>query len=111
MGRQAEINFRVTLDEKHMPERIDWDATDAGEPGAKKCEAILISLWDSKGKDTLGIDLWTKNMMVDDMNVFVHQTLLKLSSTYKDATNDSSTAKLINDCAKDFAEKLQLVKR
>ncbi|MCK7523599.1 MAG: hypothetical protein MZV64_41155 [Ignavibacteriales bacterium] len=56
------------------------------ETGKKDCSSMMLSIWDNKEKVTLGIDLWTKEMMVEDMNVHVHQTLLKLSDTYLRAT-------------------------
>lgn len=111
MRRKAEINFRIVLDENQMPESIEWNATDSGNPGYKFCDSILISLWDKQTKDALGIDLWTKDMTIDDMNVFIHQTLIKLAKTYTDATKDRSTADLLNVCAEQFADKLKLIKR
>ena len=110
MKRNASINFSITLDEDRMPSQILWDATDAETPGTKKCEAILISLWDSKVKNTLGIDLWTKSMLIEDMNIFVYQSLKKLAETYAGATNDREIADLINDCASQVAQKLNLLK-
>lgn len=110
MKRQAEINFRITLDDDRMPSQIQWDATDAEVPGTKFCEAMLISLWDNQTKNTLGIDLWTKNMLVDDMNIFVYQSLRKLADTYAGATNDPEIADLINGCASQVAHKLKLLK-
>ncbi len=110
MKRKAEINFRITLDEDRMPSQIEWDATDADVEGTKECEAMLISLWDNKTKNTLGIDLWTKNMLVDDMNIFVYQTLKKLAETYDNATNDPETGKVISNCAAEVARRLNLFK-
>jgi len=110
MKRKAEINFRITLDEDRMPSQIEWDATDSDANGTKFCEAMLISLWDNQTKNTLGIDLWTKNMLVDDMNIFVYQTLKKLSETYNSATNDHETGKIISDCAAEVARRLNLFK-
>ena len=110
MKRQAEINFRITLDEDKMPAQIDWDATDAEVPGVKHCEAMLISLWDDRVKNTLGIDLWTKNMLVDDMNIFVYQSLKKLAETYSKATNDPEIANVISNCAAEVAHRLKLIK-
>lgn len=110
MNKQAEINFKITLDKDKMPSQIEWSATDAEVNGAKFCEAILISLWDGKSKNTLGIDLWTKNMLVDDMNIFVYQTLKKLAETYTNATNDPETGDVIIGCASEVARRLKLLK-
>lgn len=110
MNRKAEINFRITLGEDKMPSQIEWNATDANEGNKKFCEAILISLWDDNSKNTLGIDLWTKKMLVDDMNIFVYQSLKKLAETYSNATNDPDTANVITNCANEVARRLNLLK-
>lgn len=110
MNRQAEINFRITLDDDKMPAQIEWDATDTDIDGKKFCEAILISLWDNDAKNTLGIDLWTKKMLVDDMNIFVYQSLKKLAETYTNATNDPETGDVITGCANEVARRLNLLK-
>ena len=34
-----------------------------------------MSIWDEKTKETLRIDLWTKDIRVDEMKHFFHQTL------------------------------------
>lgn len=111
MSRKAEINFKIDLDQDRMPSKIEWDATDSNNQEPQNCEAMLISLWDSQSKNTLGIDLWTKKMLVDDMNIFVYQTLKKLSETYAGATNDKQTANLISNCANDIAQKLNLLNK
>ena len=111
MKRTAEINFKVTLDGDRMPSKIEWEATDAGEPGLKDCEAILVSLWDGSAKSTLGIDLWTKSMMVEDMNIFVYQSLLKMAETYRNSTNDNESAEVLFNCANEFGGRLNLLKK
>ena len=37
---------------------------------------------DHINKETMKIDLWTKVMPVDEMNVFVHQTLVSLFNLF-----------------------------
>lgn len=111
MGRQAEIIFRINLDHDQMPSKIEWNATDSKGGDPQNCEAMLISLWDNQTKNTLGIDLWTKQMLIDDMNIFVYQTLNKLAETYNKATNDKDTANIISNCAAEVAEKLNLLNK
>jgi gliding motility-associated protein GldC len=47
----------------------------------------MLSIWDSKVKESMRIDLWTKDMPVDEMKIFFHQTLV-VSQTFKRATDD-----------------------
>ncbi len=109
MGKKAEIKFMVDLDSDKMPSSIKWEATDSKQSTPQNCDAMLISLWDGDAKNSLGIDLWTKNMLIDDMNIFVFQTLKKLSETYGRATKDKDSQKIISQCADEFAQKLNLL--
>jgi gliding motility-associated protein GldC len=60
----SEIKFKVELDENKVPEEISWTAKDGGIDN-EASKAIMISVWDSNKKDTLRMDLWTKEMPVD----------------------------------------------
>jgi len=103
---QSEINFKVTLDDNHIPEKIEWDATDSGETGSKEAKAIMLSLWDEKENNTLRIDLWTKKMMLDEMKHFFYQSLVTMSETYERATNDAEVAAEIREFGKKIGEKM-----
>ena len=70
----SEIKIKVDLDENNVPEQLHWEATDTNEKAAE-AKAILMSIWDPKAKETLRINLWTKEMQVDEMKHFFHQTL------------------------------------
>ena len=84
---RSKIEFTVDLDENRIPEQMRWTAKDGGvEDEATK--AILLSVWDHKTKDTLRMDLWTKEMSVDEMKQFFHQTLMSMANTFERATND-----------------------
>ena len=74
--KKSTINFTVSLDENHIPEKIEWAASDTGEEGIKEAKALMISLWDEKENNTLRMDLWTKKMMVDEMRHFFMQSLI-----------------------------------
>ncbi|MEO6904004.1 MAG: gliding motility protein GldC [Bacteroidia bacterium] len=105
--KQSEIKFTVKLDENNLPETIDWSATDGGENSTSK--AVMITLWDAKENNTLRIDLWTKDMMVDEMKQFYHQCLLSMADTFDRATGESEMAKEMKNFANNFAEKLELI--
>lgn len=106
----SSIEFKVGLDENKVPEEISWTAADGGiENEASK--AIMISVWDDKKKDTLRMDLWTKDMPVDEMKKFYHQTLVSMASSFERATNDEKMSATMRDFCDYFAEKLELVKK
>ncbi|NWF89946.1 MAG: gliding motility protein GldC [Ignavibacteriaceae bacterium] len=111
MPTTNEIRLTIDLDDNKVPTRIQWEAPDSGKSGKKDCTSMMLSIWDNKEKVTLGIDLWTKEMIVDDMNVHVHQTLLKLADTYLRATKNSDAAKMIEDFSAEFANKVGILKK
>ncbi len=105
----SEIKFLVELDENRVPEALTWSAKDGGVE-MEAAKAIMLSIWDSKAQETLRIDLWTKDMPVDEMKLFFHQTLVAMSETFKRATDDEKMADTMKDFCDYFAEKLNLTK-
>jgi gliding motility-associated protein GldC len=105
----SEIRFNIELDENRVPEKLTWSAQDGGVQ-AEEAKAIMLSIWDSKAKETMRIDLWTKDMPVDEMKIFFHQTLVAMSDTFKRATDDEKMADTMKDFCDYFAEKLELTK-
>jgi gliding motility-associated protein GldC len=110
MPRTSEIKFTIQLDDKNLPKKIEWEATDAGFEGKKVCSTMMISLWDKEEQVTMGIDLWTKEMMVNDMNIHFSQILNKMSGSYLRATGNNEIAQMIQNFSSEFAAKLDLLK-
>ncbi|MBS7252522.1 gliding motility protein GldC [Flavobacterium branchiicola] len=105
----SEIKFNIELDENRVPEKLTWSAQDGGVQAAE-AKAIMLSIWDSKVKETMRIDLWTKDMPVDEMKIFFHQTLVAMADTFKRATDDEKMSDTMKDFCDYFAEKLELTK-
>ncbi|WP_298392761.1 gliding motility protein GldC [Flavobacterium sp.] len=103
----SEIKFVVELDENRVPEKLTWTAQDGGVD-LEEAKAMLLSIWDSNTKETLRIDLWTKDMPVDEMKIFFHQTLVAMADTFERATQDEKMASTMRDFTDYFAEKLEL---
>lgn len=100
---KSEIKIEIEVDEMKMPSKIEWSATDSDIAGTKESNAMMVAFWDSEEKQTLGIDLWTEKMLVDEMDIFVYQTLVKMSDTYKRATRNETASKMIENFANEFA--------
>ncbi len=105
----SDITITVGLDENRIPEEISWTAKDGGIENAKS-KSMMISVWDHNQKDTLRMDLWTKDMPVDEMKQFYHQTLVAMADTFERATNDDKMSATMRDFCDYFAEKLDLKK-
>ena len=103
----SKIEFTIGLDENKVPEELHWSADDGNIKNAE-AKAMLISVWDNQKKDTLKVDLWTKDMPVDEMKVFFHQTLMAMSDTFFRATQDEKMTATMKDFCDYFAEKLEL---
>ncbi|MBL4724953.1 MAG: gliding motility protein GldC [Lutibacter sp.] len=106
----SKIEFTVGLDENKVPEKLNWTAED-NDIINEEAKALMISVWDAKKKDTLKMDLWTKDMPVDEMKQFFHQTLVSMSQTFERATNDEKMSATLRDFCDYFAEKLELKKK
>lgn len=106
---KSEIKFNIELDDNRVPEKILWTAPDGGI-NTEETKAIMLSVWDNKVQETLRIDLWTKEMPVDEMKLFFHQTLMAMADTYNRATGDEKMTATMKDFCDYFAEKLELTK-
>ena len=105
----SEIKIQVGLDENKVPESLEWHASDGGVNHAA-AKGMLLSVWDKKQGDTLRIDLWTKDMLADEMKRFVHQTLVGLSDTLERATDDKAAANEIRKFAAELGRKMAILK-
>ncbi|SDB55526.1 protein involved in gliding motility GldC [Flavobacteriaceae bacterium MAR_2010_188] len=108
-NHKSRITLDVELDENRIPETLTWTAEDGGID-QEDAKAMLLSVWDSKAQETLRIDLWTKDMPVDEMKIFFHQTLVALTDTFNRATQDDKMTATMKDFCDYFAEKLELKK-
>ncbi|MFD1163580.1 MULTISPECIES: gliding motility protein GldC [Hwangdonia] len=105
----SKIELKVELDENRIPESLQWTAEDGGITN-QEAKAMMLSVWDAESQETLRIDLWTKDMPVDEMKVFFHQTLVTMSDTFNRATQDEKMTATMKDFCDYFAEKLELKK-
>jgi gliding motility-associated protein GldC len=111
MNKTSEIKFTVQLDDKNMPKKIEWEATESDMEGKRECNSIMLSLWDKKEKATMAIDLWTEEMLIDDMNIHFHQIFSKMADTYKRSTGNAEVSEMIKKFSNEFADKLELFKK
>lgn len=90
--RKTNINFNIELDTNNVPDKILWDATDKPNASPSETKSISISLWDQSQKNTLRIDLWTKDMPVEEMKQFYIDCLGGLGQSMLSATGDEFMA-------------------
>ena len=104
---RSDIKVSIELDENRVPEKMLWTARD-GRVANEEAKAMLLSLWDPNQKETVRIDLWTKDMPVDEMQQFFHQVLVGMTESFRRATNNEKMADTMKDFADYFAEHLDL---
>jgi gliding motility-associated protein GldC len=102
---ESSIQIQVGLDENKMPVEISWSAPDNSAENTRKAKAFLLSLWDGSDKAALRIDLWTKDMMVDEMEDFFYQTLMTMADTYQRATRHDDLAAEMKNFARNIYQK------
>ena len=105
----SKIEISVELDENKIPEKILWSATD-GKILNNETKAAFLSVLDPNKKESLRIDLWTKDMPLDEMKIFFHQILSSMATTFNRATQDEKMTQTMLDFCDYFAEKLDLKK-
>jgi gliding motility-associated protein GldC len=106
--KTSEINIKVGLNENNLPIGIRWSAQDGNVENADS-KAFLLSLWDAKDNNTMKIDLWTKDMSVEEMKQFFHQTLLTMADTFERATGEHLICEDLRDYCYHFADKMQIL--
>lgn len=105
--KQSSININIELDENKVPQNIGWSATDSTADMQQKAKAMMLAFWDGADKSALRIDLWTKDMMVDEMADFFYQTLMGMADTYQRATQQTELSADMKAFAKDFLKKFK----
>ena len=101
------ISIDVHLDKDKVPEQITWKADNSTADEAQKARAMMLAFWDGADKSALRIDLWTKDMMVDEMADFFYQSFMAMAETYGRATKNADLVHDIKNFAKEFYGKFQ----
>jgi gliding motility-associated protein GldC len=103
----SSIKIDIHLDRDKIPENITWQATDSSAEMVQKAKAMCIAFWDGTDKTALRIDLWTKDMMVDEMGDFFYQMLMTMADTFKRATKQDEISNDMKVFAKEFFDKFR----
>ena len=101
------ITIKVKLDEDKIPQQIQWNATGTTTEHTQQAKAFMLAFWDGAEKTAMRIDLWTKEMMVDEMADFFYQTLITMADTYNRATHHEILTNEMKDFAKSFYQKFR----
>jgi len=106
---QSTIKIDILLDPNKIPEQINWSASDSTATSAQKAKAMCIAFWDGTDKTAMRIDLWTKEMMVDEMADFYYQMLMTMADTFTRATKQDELSADMKKFAKIFYDKFRAI--
>ena len=113
--RTAEIKLKIELDEANIPEQIMWESTEGDNKEALPSKAMFLALWDHHYKNALRIDLWTKEMPLDEMKRFFYETLQTLGDSFLRAAGSDPLAEAVigdlRDYCAHFAEKMEVLEQ
>lgn len=108
--KTSQIKLKIGLDKDKIPVKIDWQAE--GGPGGNnptEAKAFLLSIFDKTSRDTLKMDLWTKDMQVNEMDRFFFQTLRGMADTYFKATQNKELAVDMQRFVQYFGEQTKIL--
>lgn len=109
MSETNQIRINIELDDNKFPVKMTWSSNDSTlDQPEPECKAMLLSLFDKDYKDTYRIDLWTKDMQIPEMDMFMYYTLKGLADTYFNATKNTELASAMRQLADYMAEKNKL---
>ncbi len=106
--KTAEIKITVNLDDKNLPESILWYSSDSENTQELACKSMILALWDQQYQNSLRLDLWTKDMPVDEMKRFFYETLMTMGDSFLKATGEKNIVEDLRDYCAHFAEKMEL---
>lgn len=104
---KSTISIDVYLNEQKVPEKIMWKASDSNADMEQQAKAMMVSFWDGADKSALRIDLWTKDMMVDEMGDFYYQLFMTMADTFTRSTNMPELSADMKSYAKEFMKKFK----
>lgn len=104
--KKAEIKVTVELDDNNIPENILWESTDSENKEQVPVKSMMLAFWDHNYKNSLRIDLWTKDMPVDEMKRFFYETLQTMGDSFLKATGETNIVEDLRDYCAHFADKM-----
>jgi len=102
---ENKIEIKVETDENHVPTGIHWTAPNE-KIEDRSAKAMTLVFWDEENTSTMNMDLWTKEMSVEEMRHFVCQSMMLLADTFERATNDKAHAEAVRGFTTELAKRV-----
>ena len=101
------LKFEIEVDANNLPLNIEMHASD-GVANENEIKALMVSAWAAKTKETLRIDLWTKDFPTNELFIMYHQTMVGMAATLERATGHEKLAGALRDYCEFFAEQTEI---
>lgn len=108
---KSEIKVNVELDENMVPEKLEWKASESEIQKGENVQAACIAVWDEKEMLAKRVDLWTKDMKLDDMKIFFYQQLMGMADAFQRATSEEESAQQLRKFANEWALDMNIIKQ
>ena len=105
---KSKLTFDLELDDNNVPKKIKMNSSD-NQAKDVLLKSVIIAAWDEKTKETLRVDLWTKDMMVNEMFIMYHQTLMSMANTLSRSTGQDKLAGALRDYCDFFAQETKII--
>ena len=102
------LKFEVEIDENNLPNNIKMIGEETNNT-AIMLKALMVAAWDATKKETLRVDIWTKDMPVNDMFILYHQNLMGMATSLEKSTGEEKLAQALRDYCSFFAEKTKIL--
>ena len=102
---ENKIHIEVKTDENHIPVEINWSAENENIK-QRTAKAMALAMWDEKNAALMNMDLWTKDMNVEEMRHFICQTMMTLADTFERATSDKAHAEASRSFTTELAKRV-----
>ena len=107
-NKKETLTIDVSMDENLIPESIEWQSSQENKT-KQKAGAALLYFWDTAKNETFNLDLWTKDMSIEEMNKMIFQTLMTLANTYERATSEDQLSNAMRDFSQFFGERTEIL--
>ena len=105
IAKTSDIKIKVGLDQNNVPIDLKWMASDSENQNFTDCKCINISIWDPMESNTLGINLWTTDLRVEEMHSHFFRSLMNIANSYAQATKNPFAQKMMKEFCEDLAKK------
>ncbi|MAP01516.1 MAG: gliding motility protein GldC [Flavobacteriales bacterium] len=109
MSNKSNLNIVFDLDENQIPEKISWESINGSEKVTHEAKAAFLSFWDKSDNNAMSLNLWTKDISIEEMSKFYFQTFITMADNFEKSTSEDQLALAIRDFADFFGEKMGII--